>query len=98
MTTGQTRGGVFVFRFEDAGLFPERAKTEATANRVPVISQINFNEPATFFVTQNFPMQDKDVVYIANMPTAELQKFMQMVGMVLSPTLSIGRYQMSATQ
>ena len=87
-------GGVFVFRFEDARLLMEEqtALPLQTEGQLPVVYQVNFNDPGAFFVTQNFPMQDKDVIYVANMPSAELEKFLRMVGMVLTPTLNIGRY------
>ena len=67
-------------------------------NRVPVVYQVDFDDPGSFFVTQNFPMRDKDVVYVANMPSAELEKFLRMVGMVLTPTLNLGRYQLQVSE
>ncbi|MBQ3059744.1 MAG: polysaccharide export protein [Desulfovibrio sp.] len=87
-------GGVFVFRFEDARLLMEEqtALPLQTEGQIPVVYQVNFNDPGAFFVTQNFPVQDKDVIYVANMPAAELEKFLRMVGMVLTPTLNLGRY------
>ena len=88
-------GGVFVFRFEDASLVEG---APAVNGKVPVVYQVNFNDPGTFFVTQNFPMQDKDVLYVANMPSAEIEKFLRMVGMVLTPTLNLGRYQLQVSQ
>lgn len=90
-------GGVFVFRYEEAELLNEPSALPGIDGRIPVVYQVDFNDPKTFFVTQNFPMQDKDLIYIANMPSAELQKFMQMVGMLLSPALSIGNYHLNAT-
>ena len=91
-------GGVFVFRFEDAPLVEEPSTQLPVNGKVPVVYQINFNDPGAFFVTQNFPVQDKDVIYVANMPSAELEKFLRMVGMVLTPSLNIGRYQLAVTQ
>lgn len=88
-------GGIFIFRFEDAALV-KNPNPDATPvdGKLPVVYRINFNKPQTFFATQHFPMQDKDVLYVANMPAAELEKFLRMVGMVLTPTLNIGRYQL----
>lgn len=82
-------GGIFVFRFEDAQLVDEPSARLPVNGKVPVVYQVNFNDPGAFFVTQNFPVQDKDVIYVANMPSAELAKFLRMIGMVLSPTLSV---------
>lgn len=86
--------GIFLFRFEDAGLVDLPHNPEPIDGKIPVVYQIDFNEPSSFFAVQNFPMQDKDVLYVANMPAAELEKFLRMVGMVLTPTLNLGRYQL----
>lgn len=91
-------GGVFVFRFEDAPLVEEPSAQPPVNGKLPVVYQVNFNDPGAFFVTQNFPMQDKDVIYVANMPAAELEKFLRMVGMVLTPTLNLGRYQLQVAE
>jgi polysaccharide export outer membrane protein len=82
-------GGVFVFRFEDAQLVDEPTAQLPVNGKVPVVYQVNFNDPGAFFVTQNFPVQDKDVIYVANMPSAELAKFLRMIGMVVAPSLSV---------
>lgn len=91
-------GGVFVFRFEDAPLVEEPSAQLPVNGKVPVVYQVNFNDPAAFFVIQNFPVQDKDVIYVANMPSAELEKFLRMVGMVLTPSLNLGRYQLEVLE
>lgn len=56
--------------------------------KVPVVYQFKFDDAATFLLTQNFPMQDKDVLYAANATAAQLQKFLSMVGIALSPVAS----------
>ena len=94
-------GGVFVFRFEDAKLVNPSLITLPVvppSGKVPVVYQVDFEDPGSFLVTQNFMMQDKDVMYVANMPSAEVEKFMRMVGMVLTPTLNLGRYQLQVSE
>ncbi|MDE5833017.1 MAG: polysaccharide biosynthesis/export family protein [Desulfovibrio sp.] len=91
-------GGVFVFRFEDPAVVEDKPEEIPLDGKIPVVYQVDFRDPASFFATQNFPMQDKDLIYVANMPAAELTKFLSMVGMVLTPSLSIGRYQIDATR
>lgn len=86
--------GIFLFRFENAELVDLPYHFEPIDGKIPVVYQIDFNEPSSFFAVQNFPIQDKDVLYVANMPAAELEKFLRMVGMVLTPTLNLGRYQL----
>jgi len=81
--------GVFVFRFEDSaalGGSANAAATNATPDgKIPVIYRVDLKDPATFFVAQGFPMRDKDVMYVSNAPAAELQKFLNIVGSVISP-------------
>lgn len=92
-------GGVFIFRFENPTLVDTtEGATPVLNGTVPVIYQVNFNDPSAFFAIQNFPMQDKDMLYVANMPSAELEKFLRMIGMVLTPTLNITRTAQTFTQ
>jgi polysaccharide biosynthesis/export protein len=71
--------GVFILRFEAADN-PHALNAAAVPDgRVPVIYRVNLKDPNTFFVAQNFPMQNKDVLYVANAPAAELQKFINLL-------------------
>ena len=78
--------GLFIFRFEEA----EAALAVAEAasggvmmvtpeGKVPLLYRVNLKDPGTFLVAQNFVMKDKDVVYVANAPAAELQKFLNIL-------------------
>jgi polysaccharide export outer membrane protein len=80
--------GVFVFRFEDAAALGASAPREAGA-KVPVVYRVDLKDPAAFFVAQDFPMRHKDVVYVSNAPAAELQKFLNIVGSVAGPALTL---------
>ncbi|WP_246190385.1 polysaccharide biosynthesis/export family protein [Pandoraea captiosa] len=83
--------GVFVFRFESPeALDWPNAPVKTTPNgKVPVIYRVDLKNPSSFFVAQNFMMDDKDLVYVSNAPVAELQKFMNLVFSGLYPTLSV---------
>jgi polysaccharide export outer membrane protein len=84
--------GVFVFRFEDAGLIEAKdAPAQAGNGGVPVIYQIDLRDPASFFVTQHFPVQDRDVIYVSNSPAAEFDKFLRLLVSVAVPSVSINR-------
>ncbi|MGE8454682.1 MAG: polysaccharide biosynthesis/export family protein [Pseudomonadales bacterium] len=84
--------GVFVFRFEDPKLVEgEATATKAADGTVPVVYQIDLRDPASFFVTQNFPVQNRDVIYVANSPSAEFEKFLRLVVMPLNPYVTINR-------
>lgn len=76
--------GVFVFRFE------QHAETGSMAlSRQPVIYRVNLKDPASFFLAQNFMMQNKDMLYVSNAPSADLQKFLNMVVSVVYPIVNI---------
>lgn len=82
--------GVFLFRFEDSTLLSSDAGVEPAANgTVPVIYHVDFGNPEAFFATQNFPVQDRDVIYVANAGAADLEKFLKMVGTVLTPAVNL---------
>jgi polysaccharide export outer membrane protein len=74
-------GGVFIFRFEEPSVVnPEgRPLPQTPEGKVPVVYRVDLKEPRAFLVAQNFPMKDKDVVYVANAPAAELQKFLNIL-------------------
>lgn len=74
--------GVFVFRFEKA----ERVKSTGAKMPeksyplgVPTIYWLNLSSPESIFMSQAFTMRDKDVLYVANAPAAELKKFTSLV-------------------
>lgn len=71
---------VFIFRFEDSNALDWATSPKVTSEgKVPVIYQVNMTDPASLFLTQNFPMADKDVLYVSNAPSVQLQKFMSML-------------------
>lgn len=73
--------GMFIFRFEDPAAFPDNANglPHTPEGKVPVVYHIDLKNPASFLVAQNFPVRNKDVVYVANAPSAELQKFLNIL-------------------
>ncbi|MBN3852516.1 polysaccharide export protein [Paraburkholderia sp. Ac-20340] len=84
--------GIFVFRFEDARLVDNRdPSVKASNGKVPVVYEINLRDPASFFVTQNFPIENHDVIYVSNSPGAEFRKFLTYVVMIADPTVTFTR-------
>lgn len=83
--------GIFIFRFEDPALLPDvKPDAPRTAQgKVPVVFRLDLKDPASFFAAQDFPMRHKDVVYVSNAPAAELQKFLNIVGSVSGPILTL---------
>jgi polysaccharide biosynthesis/export protein len=73
--------GVFVFRFEDARAVTDEQRAGPTTadGKVPVVYRVDLTDPAAFLVAQSFPVRNRDVVYVANAPSAELQKFLNIL-------------------
>ncbi len=83
--------GVFIFRFEDAGAlaWPKSPPLTTPEGKVPVIYQVDLRDPASFFVAQGFPIENGDILYVANAPAAELQKFLNIVLTATYPILNV---------
>lgn len=87
--------GVFIFRYESPDALLQRPENLTTTpdGKVPVIYRIDMKDPTSFFVAQNFPIHNKDVLYVSNASGAELQKFLNIVlgtvGSVLYPASTI---------
>lgn len=73
--------GVFIFRFEEPGVVKAEGQPlpQTPEGKVPVVYRVDLKDPRAFLVAQNFPMRNKDVVYVANAPAAELQKFLNIL-------------------
>lgn len=84
---------VFLFRFEDAKHMDPGDQTAASVDgTVPVVYQVDLRDPASLFIAQHFPMQNHDVIYVANSPEAEFSKFLRLVVAVASPAATINRF------
>jgi polysaccharide export outer membrane protein len=73
--------GVFIFRFENPAALPDAGKglPHTPEGQVPVVYRADLKDPATFLVAQDFPMRDKDVMYISNAGAADLFKFLNVL-------------------
>lgn len=49
---------------------------------IPTIYRANFRDPSIFFTAGQFPMRDKDIIYIANADAVELDKFLSFVRLI----------------
>jgi polysaccharide export outer membrane protein len=67
--------GVFVFRMEPSELVRGmKAGAAANAGMVPVIFRADLRAPQGYFLAQTFQIRDKDIVYVANAETTQLDK------------------------
>lgn len=83
--------GVFIFRYESANAldWPIQPPRTTPDGKVPVIYRADLKDPAIFFAAQNFLVKDKDLMYVANASSVELQKFLNILMTVAYPTLTV---------
>ncbi|WP_420392527.1 polysaccharide biosynthesis/export family protein [Acuticoccus sp.] len=74
--------GVFLFRFEPdhiAKTLDERAGVALDGSMVPVVYRLNLEDPESFFIMQTFDLRDEDLIYVANHPSVEFNKFLRII-------------------
>jgi polysaccharide biosynthesis/export protein len=79
--------GVFVFRYEPANIVDQLAPNRANGgtNPVPVVYHLDMSRTGSYFLARRFDIHNKDIVYAANAEFNEVQKFLNLLGSVLSP-------------
>ncbi|WP_234052037.1 MULTISPECIES: polysaccharide biosynthesis/export family protein [unclassified Xanthobacter] len=81
--------GVFVLRYE-----PKRVVSQLTPDQpadtpyVPVVYQFNFQATSGFFLADSFVLRDRDIIYLSNAPSVEMQKFLELFRVAVSPAIS----------
>lgn len=91
-------GGLIDSRSDPAGVFVLRYEPEFIARRLrpdsklivpggltPVIYRLDMREANSLFVSQQFPIFNRDVVYVSNAPITDVQKAMQVFVILGSP-------------
>ena len=83
--------GVFLFRFEPPSVVtalnapqlntgPERSS--------PVVYRLDMSDANAYFLAQRFPVEDKDIIYVANARLNELQKFFTLLNTLTGPVIT----------
>jgi polysaccharide export outer membrane protein len=83
--------GVFLFRFE-----PPRVVTALNAASLPtgpggsspVVYRLDLSNANAYFFAQRFPVEDKDIIYVANARLNELQKFFTLLNTLTGPVIT----------
>lgn len=80
--------GVFLLRFEPAPLvaqlLPERQE-QVASSYVPVVYRLNLRNANSYFMARAFQMRNNDILYVANAPLTEVQKFLSVIGSAVAP-------------
>ena len=75
--------GVFVFRDEFEPI-ARRLRPDSPlihpARLTPVVYRLNLTDPESMFLAQHFPMGNRDIVYVSNSPSTEVQKVFAIIG------------------
>ncbi len=83
--------GVFLFRFESPsvvralGVPPRYA---APDGRGAILYHLNLDNASGYFLAELFPVEKNDLIYVANAPLNELQKFFLLINTVTGPVIS----------
>jgi len=83
--------GVYLFRFESpavvSALGLPRLVNQAPGD-APVVYHLNLRQVDGYFLADSFAMKDNDLIYVANAPLTQVQKFFQTIGLIAAPGLS----------
>lgn len=83
--------GVFLFRYEPVAVLQALGVPPAAVTpdgRAPVVYRLNLRNAKAYFAAQRFPVEDKDVIYVANADVDELQKFFGLIGTLTAPAIT----------
>jgi polysaccharide export outer membrane protein len=83
---------VFIYREENRKVLEAAGRVDATppgTGPVPVIYQLQLQNPEGFFYASNFKIRDRDIVYYANATSVGVGKFMGLLNTLLSPVSSV---------
>lgn len=81
--------GVFVIRYERPQDYDQLGLVRPEAgplNQIPTIYRLNMRDPVGFFLARRFPIRNKDILYVSNAPSMEIQKFLT----IMLPFLGVG--------
>lgn len=82
-------GGVNASYGDPSAIFVFRYVIDAQGNDIPTVYHINMMKAGSYFLTQRFTMQDKDVLYFGNAAANQPSKMAQLIGQLFTPLLTV---------
>ncbi|MDE3177582.1 MAG: polysaccharide export protein [Pseudomonadota bacterium] len=83
--------GVFVFRYEQPSVLralrPDSPLAHADG-KVPVVYHVDLKDPNGLFMEQRFQIANRDLIFISNAPSIELEKAVAIFNGILTPVTS----------
>jgi len=83
--------GVFLFRFEPpdvVGALKAPALATGPGGSSPIVYRLDLSDANSYFFAQRFPVEDKDIIYVANARLNELQKFFTLLNTITGPVIT----------
>jgi len=83
--------GVFLFRFEPpdvVGALNAAPLATGPGGSSPIVYRLDLSDASSYFFAQRFPVDDKDIIYVANARLNELQKFFTLLNTLTGPVIT----------
>jgi polysaccharide export outer membrane protein len=83
--------GVFLFRYEPNSVLQALDQPIAAGSRggvSPVVYRFDLRDGKTYSLAQEFPVHDKDVIFVADAPAAQVYKFFAALNQVTGPIVT----------
>ncbi|WP_448588126.1 polysaccharide biosynthesis/export family protein [Thermocrinis sp.] len=84
--------GLFVFRFEDKDFLEKLSipyKAYTKDGKVPVVYNIDLTRGENVLLLREFPVKDKDIIYVSTAPTVQIKKFLSTISDIIQPIFMI---------
>ncbi len=75
--------GVFIFRYEVEPVARQLAPTSPLVRPgrlTPIVYRLNLTDPNSMFLEQGFRVANRDLIYVSNSPSTEVQKIFAVIG------------------
>lgn len=83
--------GVFLFRYEPArvvGALGAGNLATGPDRSSPVVYRLDFRDADSYFLAKQFPLEDKDVIYVSNALLSDVQKFFTLLNTLTGPVVT----------
>jgi polysaccharide biosynthesis/export protein len=83
--------GVFLFRYEPDSIvraLDEPITAAARGGVSPIVYRFNLRDGKTYLLAQQFPVHDKDVLFVSDAPAAQVYKFFAALNNVTGPIVT----------
>ncbi len=82
-------GGVNSGSGDPAAVFLFRYTFDKDGKEIPVVYHVNMMKPSSYFLTQRFRMNDKDVLYFGNAAANQPGKLLNLISQLFTPLVTV---------